>query len=106
MTNIPEVFLAREAQLCYATVGVITDYDSWKDQPEEHATASSIVQAYSAAMGRVKTMLHHYISSWRSVGRGVSRVGCSCRSALDDALLMPGDRMPHDKRELFEFLRR
>ncbi len=31
MTNVPEVFLAREAQICYATVGIATDYDCWME---------------------------------------------------------------------------
>jgi 5'-methylthioadenosine phosphorylase len=33
MTNVPEVFLAREAQLAYATVGLVTDYDCWLEDP-------------------------------------------------------------------------
>ena len=33
MTNVPEVFLAREAQICYATVGIVTDYDCWMEDP-------------------------------------------------------------------------
>jgi hypothetical protein len=33
MTNVPEVFLAREAQMGYATVGLVTDYDCWLDDP-------------------------------------------------------------------------
>ena len=32
MTNVPEVFLAREAQICYASVGIVTDYDCWLDE--------------------------------------------------------------------------
>jgi hypothetical protein len=33
MTNVPEVFLARESQICYAIVGIATDYDCWKENP-------------------------------------------------------------------------
>jgi len=41
MTNVPEVFLVREAQLCYATVGIVTDYDCWKDNPADHADTAT-----------------------------------------------------------------
>src|SRR5262249_34682596 len=37
MTNVPEAFLAREAQICYCTVAVVTDYDCWLDDPHAHA---------------------------------------------------------------------
>lgn len=33
MTTVPEVCLAKEAGLCYASIGLPTDYDSWKDEP-------------------------------------------------------------------------
>ena len=33
MTNVPEVFLARKAQLAYATVGIVTDYDCCLEDP-------------------------------------------------------------------------
>lgn len=33
MTTVPEVCLAKEAGLCYASIGLATDYDCWKDEP-------------------------------------------------------------------------
>jgi 5'-methylthioadenosine phosphorylase len=33
MTTVPEVCLAKEAGICYASIGLPTDYDSWKDEP-------------------------------------------------------------------------
>ena len=42
MTNVPEVFLAREAQICYATVGIATDYDCWMEDASKHVTVASI----------------------------------------------------------------
>ena len=38
MTNVPEVFLAREAQLSYATLCIATDYDCWMEDPSQHVT--------------------------------------------------------------------
>ena len=45
MTNVPEVFLAREAQICYATVGIVTDYDCWMDDPAQHVSVSCASRA-------------------------------------------------------------
>ena len=42
MTNVPEVFLAREAQICYASIGVVTDYDCWLEDPAQHVTVTAI----------------------------------------------------------------
>lgn len=40
MTNMPEAKLAREAEICYATVAMVTDYDCWHDEHEAVSTAS------------------------------------------------------------------
>ena len=47
MTNVPEVFLAREAQMAYATVGLVTDYDCWLDDPSQHVSVSAIFERYA-----------------------------------------------------------
>ena len=57
MTNVPEVFLAREAQICYATIGIATDYDCWLDDPEKHVTVSSIFTLYRQSLSKVMTLL-------------------------------------------------
>ncbi|MBA4214674.1 MAG: S-methyl-5'-thioinosine phosphorylase, partial [Polaromonas sp.] len=46
MTNAPEVFLAREAQMAYATVGLVTDYDCWLDDPTQHVSVSAVFELY------------------------------------------------------------
>ena len=40
MTNMPEAKLAREAEICYSTVAMVTDYDCWHDEHEAVSTAS------------------------------------------------------------------
>ena len=42
MTNMPEAKLAREAEICYATVAMVTDYDCWHDE-HEHVDVASII---------------------------------------------------------------
>ena len=57
MTNVPEVFLAREAQICYASIGIVTDYDCWLDDPSMHVSVSAIFEQYHASLARARTLL-------------------------------------------------
>lgn len=50
MTNVPEAFLAREAQMAYATVGLVTDYDCWLDDPAQHVSVSAIFELYGQTL--------------------------------------------------------
>lgn len=54
MTNVPEVFLAREAQISYATLAVVTDYDCWLDDPAQHVTVEEVIQRFGESIGRAK----------------------------------------------------
>ena len=91
MTNMPEAKLAREAELCYASVAMVTDYDSW--HPEHGAVeVSDIVRVLTGNAEKARHL----------VGRlpahlGPSRAPCphGCDRALDHALLTaPGHRDP------------
>ena len=46
MTNVPEAFLAREAQMAYCTLAIATDYDCWLEDPNQHAQADEIIKLY------------------------------------------------------------
>ncbi|MCA1286141.1 S-methyl-5'-thioadenosine phosphorylase [Salipiger bermudensis] len=91
MTNMPEAKLAREAELCYASVAMVTDYDSW--HPEHGAVEVSDI---------VRVLTGNAEKARRLVGRlpahlGPSRAPCphGCDRALDHALLTaPGHRDP------------
>ena len=54
MTNAPEVFLAMEAQISYATLAVCTDYDCWKDDPAAHATVEAIIARFGESIARAR----------------------------------------------------
>ena len=83
MTNMPEAKLAREAELCYATVAMVTDYDCW--HPDHDAvTVDAIVKVLLAnaehARSLVKAaapLLRNDANAWQ----------CHCRSALQYALI-------------------
>lgn len=57
MTNVPEVFLAREAQMAYATVGIVTDYDCWLDDPAQHVSVSAIFERYGQSLAQARQLL-------------------------------------------------
>jgi 5'-methylthioadenosine phosphorylase len=91
MTNIPEAKLAREAEICYATLAMPTDYDCWHD-----AHADVDVVSVIAALGR-------NVESARSVIRAVvPRLAhprpCGCRTALDAALITDLKAIPAEAR--------
>ncbi len=57
MTNIPEAFLAREAQISYASLGVVTDFDCWLDDPSRHVTVADVIESFGKSIGRAKEIV-------------------------------------------------
>jgi 5'-methylthioadenosine phosphorylase len=88
MTNMPEAKLAREAELCYASVAMVTDYDSW--HPDHGAVEiSDIIRTMTANSGRGKAMVARLPSLL-----GAERVPCphGCDRALEHAILTAPDK--------------
>ena len=75
MTNMPEAKLAREAELCYATLALVTDYDVWHD---EHDAVS--VEAV------VANLMKNVATAKEVLRRVIPRVPASCRQGCPDAL--------------------
>ena len=85
MTNIPEAKLAREAEICYAAVALVTDYDVWKD---EHVTVEMVIGNLNANTANVKQLL-------KTVIPGVDRRRqCECANALQYAILTDRKLIP------------
>ncbi len=88
MTNMPEAKLAREAEMCYATIAMVTDYDCW--HPDHDAvTVDQVIKVLVGNADRAKTLVKAIapkISSRTTV--------CSkgCHTALDAALITHGDK--------------
>jgi len=99
MTNVPEVFLAREAQICYCTIGVVTDYDCWQDEPEHFVTLSQVMERYGKSLSKVKQILSNVLSETISFNE------CSCRMSLQDAVITPYDALADNKKELLSLLK-
>ena len=83
MTNMPEAKLAREAEICYATVAMVTDFDCWHPD-HDNVTVDAIVKVLlenaDKARALVKTVAPHIHSD-------ASASECSCRSALQYAVI-------------------
>ncbi|MCJ7713994.1 S-methyl-5'-thioadenosine phosphorylase [Candidatus Bathyarchaeota archaeon] len=78
MTLVPECVLAREAELCYASISTITDYDVWKDHP---VSAEEVVTTMKANIEKVKSIL------LKSIKYLPEESDCECRKALNNAFL-------------------
>jgi 5'-methylthioadenosine phosphorylase len=91
MTNMPEAKLAREAEICYATLAMVTDYDSWHPG-HDAVTAEMIVSVLLANAQRAKALVRHVVPLL-AAHQGPCRQGC--HHALDHALITaPGRRDP------------
>lgn len=83
MTNMPEAKLAREAELCYATVAMVTDYDCWHPDHDD-VTVDQIIKVLLANAGKAKTLVKHAVPL---IGADKKACDCGCRSALQYALI-------------------
>ncbi|MBS1269018.1 MAG: S-methyl-5'-thioadenosine phosphorylase [Nitrosopumilus sp.] len=76
MTLVPECQLAREAQMCYASISTITDYDVWADKP---VTAKEVLETLSKNVEKTKKVLTELIDKIPKTRN------CSCAKALEEA---------------------
>ena len=86
MTNMPEAKLAREAELCYATMALATDYDCWHET-EEAVTVGAILATLHRNVALAKEILK------KAVPKLDSDRACACRQALATALITAPDTM-------------
>jgi len=92
MTNMPEAKLAREAELCYATVAMVTDYDCWHPNHDD-VTVDGIVKVLRANADKARSLVKTVAPR---IGADPAAAACSCRFALEHALLTsPAARDPH-----------
>jgi 5'-methylthioadenosine phosphorylase len=78
MTLVPECVLAREAEICYASTAMVTDYDCWKDHP---VSTEEILTTMRTNVEKVRKILIETI-----VALPQER-GCNCKNALGNALV-------------------
>lgn len=100
MTNVPEVFLAREAQICYCTIGVVTDYDCWLDDPTEHVTVTDVMAQYRKSIEKVKRLVKSFLQA------ACPAIDPNYREILQYSLLTPEDRLSKEQKQLLAMLQR
>jgi 5'-methylthioadenosine phosphorylase len=91
MTNMPEAKLAREAEICYATVAMVTDYDCWHDD-HGHVTVETVVKVLHANADAARALVQRVVPAL-----GGARAPCAsgCDRALDSAIITaPAQRDP------------
>jgi len=87
MTNLPEAKLAREAELCYATVALVTDFDCWHES-EEPVTVGAILATLCDNVALAKRLLRASVKSAASVST------CTCQQALEHAIVTAPNTIP------------
>ena len=83
MTNMPEAKLAREAELCYATVAMVTDYDCWHPNHDD-VTVEAIIKVLTDNAERARSLVRSVAPRLHG---DTSAARCACRSVLDHALI-------------------
>lgn len=83
MTNMPEAKLAREAEMCYATVAMVTDYDCWHPN-HDAVTVDQIVKVLLENADKARSLVKTVAPM---VGQDATACVCGCRSALEFALI-------------------
>jgi 5'-methylthioadenosine phosphorylase len=97
MTTSPEAFLAREAEMCYAVMAHVTDYDVWHIS-EEPVTVEMVVRILRSNT----TLAQQAIANL--VAQLPQEQSCDCRHALRDALITDPKRIPPETRERLSIL--
>jgi 5'-methylthioadenosine phosphorylase len=97
MTNLPEAKLAREAELCYATVALVTDYDCWH-HAEEPVTVEAILATLCENVAVAKRLLRAAVKS------AALAPSCPCQQALEHAIVTAPERIPSGLRRKLALL--
>jgi 5'-methylthioadenosine phosphorylase len=94
MTNLQEAKLAREAEMCYATIALVTDYDCWHPDHDSVTVDLIIANLTQNAVTAQKTIAE-------AVGRLTAARTCACQDALATAIITRPDQVPEQtKKEL------
>jgi 5'-methylthioadenosine phosphorylase len=94
MTNLQEAKLAREAEICYATIALVTDYDCW--HPEHDSVTVEMIVAHLVANAKTAQQVIA-----EAVGRLPIERTCGCGHALKDAIITRPEAVPAQlKRDL------
>ena len=92
MTNLTEAKLAREAEICYATLALVTDYDCWHEE-EADVNVTGVLENLRANAALAAAALRATVLALPR-----SRTGCACGDALLHAIITPRDAISREAR--------
>jgi len=95
MTNYQEAKLAREAEICYATIALVTDYDCWR-VGEEEVDVAMIIKTLQDNVKKAQDVIKGMLADMPDCS------GCSCRSALKDAIITSPEHIPAERKRDLE----
>ncbi|HKB10506.1 MAG TPA: S-methyl-5'-thioadenosine phosphorylase [Vicinamibacterales bacterium] len=92
MTNLQEAKLAREAEICYATLALVTDYDCW--HPDHDSVSVDLI---------IANLMQNAATAQKTIATAVERIGaertCGCRDALATAIITQPSLWPEQTRQ-------
>jgi 5'-methylthioadenosine phosphorylase len=97
MTNLQEAKLSREAEICYVTVAMVTDYDCWHPH-HDSVTVDQIVAVLLKNAENACQVVRHTVASMPA------KRSCKCDSALAHAILTDRDKIPGDTRKKLQLI--
>src|SRR5215216_3113016 len=96
MTNLQEAKLAREAEICYATLALVTDYDCWHPG-HDAVSVETVVNYLNKNVRNAQIILRESVRRLKDGNRD-----CKCGSALKHAIFTPSDLWPEDTKKKLE----
>jgi 5'-methylthioadenosine phosphorylase len=92
MTNLQEAKLAREAEICYATIALVTDYDCW--HPDHDSVTVDLI---------IANLLHNAVTAQKTIADAVERISvartCACKDALATAIITQAQFVPEQTKK-------
>ena len=95
MTALPEAKLAREAELCYATLGAVTDYDVWREGGED-VTVETVIQNLNRNVNIAQAAIRSLLR------KSIADRACACSESMANAIITAPDAIPDHRREELE----
>ncbi|HEX8173706.1 MAG TPA: S-methyl-5'-thioadenosine phosphorylase [Pyrinomonadaceae bacterium] len=92
MTNLQEAKLAREAEICYATLALVTDYDCWHEE-HDAVTVETVIDNLNKNVRNAQIIMKESVRELAARPRG-----CKCGSALKNAIFTAPDLWPEETR--------
>ncbi len=97
MTALPEAKLAREAEICYAIISCVTDYDSWMERSEP-VTVDAILNVLRQNIDTAKKIIK------LAVSRLPEKRDCGCAAALETAIITDPELIPGEQKKKLDLL--